>query len=107
MNKTTYKLVVYVPQTHLEQVRLALAGVGAGHIGKYDSCAFVSSGIGVYRPLKGSKPFKGETGQVERTGEAKIEVTVTAEILKNAIAAVKAVHPYEEPVIDVYKLETI
>ena len=100
-----YKLIVYVPQTHLEQVRLALAGAGAGKIGNYDSCAFISSGIGVFRPLKGSKPWHGETNKLERLREAKIEVSIAKKDLKKTISAVKKVHPYEDPVIDVYKLE--
>ena len=99
------KLVVFVPQSHLEAVRTALAGAGAGTIGKYDSCAFMSSGIGTYRPLEGSKPFQGEIGQLERAGEARIEVTVEKSKLDAAVSAVKKVHPYEEPVIDIYKLE--
>ena len=57
MKKSLYKLVIYVPQTHLEQVRIAACGAGAGKIGKYDNCAFMTSGIGAYRPLKGAKPY--------------------------------------------------
>lgn len=106
MTKNKYKLVVYVPQTNLEAVRIALASSGAGHIGKYDHCAFVSHGIGIYRPLKGSKPHKGEIGELERKGEAKIEVTIEKKLLKKAISAVKKIHPYEEPVIEIYELKT-
>lgn len=102
-----YKLVVYVPQDHLEQVRLAICNAGAGKIGKYDQCAFMTSGIGTYRPLKGAKPFKGEEGKIERAGEARLEVTVEEKDLKAVIEAMKKVHPYEEVAYDVYKLEII
>lgn len=100
-----YKLIIYVPQTHLEQVRIAVSNAGAGTISKYDNCAFVSSGIGTFRPLAGSKPFKGEVGKLERIGEAKLEMTVGEDKLKDAISAMKNVHPYEEPVYDVIRLE--
>jgi len=86
---------------------MAIASIGGGKIGKYDSCAFMTSGIGTYRPLKGSKPSHGEIGKLERTGEARLEVAVAADKIKDVIAAIKKVHPYEEPVIDVYKLEKI
>jgi hypothetical protein len=104
LNQKLYKLVVYVPQTHIEQVRIAITNSGGGIIGKYDSCSFMTSGIGTYRPLKGAKPFNGEIGKLERTGEARLEITVAKNKLKKAISAMKKAHPYEEPVYDVYEL---
>jgi hypothetical protein len=100
-----YKLVVLVPQTHLEQLRLAMCNAGAGKIGKYDNCAFMTSGIGSFRPLKGAKPYQGEIGKIERVGEARLETTVSAAKLKKVIAALKKVHPYQEIAYDIYKLE--
>ena len=35
-----YKLVVYVPQTHINEVREAISRAGAGFIGKYSDCTF-------------------------------------------------------------------
>jgi len=107
MKKSLYKLIVYVPQKHLEQVRIAIANAGGGKIGNYDSCAFISSGIGTFRPLEGAKPSQGEIGKLERVGEAKLEVTVADDCIKEVIAAIRKVHPYEEVVIDIYKLESI
>ncbi len=83
-----------------------MANAGAGKIGDYDNCAFIASGIGVFRPLEGAKPAQGEVGKLERVGEARIEVTVAGDLLEKVISAVKQVHPYEEPVIDIYKLES-
>jgi hypothetical protein len=64
----------------------------------------MTSGIGTYRPLKGAKSFNGEIGKLERTGEARLEITVAKNKLKKAISAMKKAHPYEEPVYDVYEL---
>jgi len=105
MPNTKYKLVVYVPQTHIEMVRIAVCNAGAGHLGKYDNCAFMASGIGTFRPLPGAKPFTGEIGKIARVGEARLEVTVPKKSLKKVIAAMKKVHPYEEVAYDLYKLE--
>jgi len=99
-----YKLVVFVPQDHLENVRIAVCGAGAGRIGKYDNCTFMSSGIGTFRPLEGAKPFKGEVGKVERVGEARLETVVDEKDLKNVVEAMKKAHPYEEVAYDLYKL---
>ncbi len=107
MKKRLYKLVVFVPQTHIEQVRLAAANAGAGGIGKYDSCFFMTSGIGTYRPLKGAKPAKGEIGRLERVGEVRLETIVPKNKLKKVMAAIKKVHPYEKVACDIYELAGI
>lgn len=105
------KIVVFVPVSHADKVRAALAEVGAGHIGNYDFCSFSVNGVGRFRPLKGSKPFIGEAvadgeliGKVEEVEEERIETICPAEKLEEVLAAVKKVHPYEEPAVDVYPL---
>lgn len=100
-----YKIVTFVPQTHLEQLRITVCNAGAGKIGKYDTCTFMSSGIGTYRPLKGAKPFQGSMNKVERIGEARLETFADKRCLNKVIKAIKKVHPYEEPVIEVHKME--
>ena len=101
-----YKLVVFVPQSHLENIRRAICLAGAGKIGNYDNCTFMSSGIGTFRPLKGTKPFQGKEGKLERVGEARLETIVPATKIKKVIAAMKKAHPYEEVAYDVFKLAT-
>src|SRR3989339_1124659 len=105
LKQKNYKLVVFVPQTHLEHVRVAICNAGAGKIGNYDNCTFISSGIGSFRPLKGSKPFIGEQNKLKRVGEARLETIVPAAKIKKVITAMKKVHPYEEPAYDTFKLE--
>ncbi len=105
------KIVVYTPASHAEKVRVALANAGCGHIGKYDFCSFSVKGVGRFRPLKGAKPFIGKVpfsetavGKVEKVAEERIETICPKVKLKKTLAALKAVHPYEEPAIDVYPL---
>ena len=102
-----YKLVIFVPQTHLEQVRIAVCNAGAGKIGNYDNCTFLSSGIGTFRPLESAKPAIGKVGELERVGEARLETIVEEKDLKSVITEMKKVHPYEEIAYDVYKLEEL
>jgi len=101
-----YKLAVFVPEDHADELRQALAGVGAGQIGDYDSCSYTISGQGRFRALDGAKPFTGEVGKLHTEPEVKIEVVV-AETNKNKILrAMLNHHPYEEPAYDLYVLET-
>jgi hypothetical protein len=99
-----FKIVVFTPLSHADQVREALAKAGAGHIGNYDACSFSSRGVGRFRPLKGAKPFIGEVGEIETVEEERIEVICPANILEKVLKEVKKAHPYEEPAIDVYPL---
>ncbi|MBI2009762.1 MAG: hypothetical protein HYS86_01150 [Candidatus Chisholmbacteria bacterium] len=98
------KLVVTVPKTHADKVRQALGRAGAGHLGKYSFCSFTLTGTGRFLPQKGAKPAIGKVGQLEKIIEERIEVTCYQGDLDKIIAAVKKVHPYEEPAIDVYPL---
>ena len=98
------KLEIFIPETHLAQLQAALQKVDAGHIGNYDSCMSISRVIGTWRPLDGSDPYIGSTGEVSKEEELKVEVRIAAEQMKETMEAVKAVHPYEEPVIYVIPL---
>lgn len=105
MKEKIYKFIVFVPQTHVEQVRIAICNAGAGKIGKkYDNCTFMSPGVGTFRPLKGANPHVGKVGQIERVGEARIETVVYKKDLKKVIAAMKKAHPYEEPAFEEWEL---
>lgn len=104
MEPSFVKIVVFTPLSHADQVRDALGRAGAGHVGTYDFCSFSSRGIGRFRPLKGADPLIGAEGKFEEVEEERIEVICPVEIFKTVVAAVKKVHPYEEPAIDVIPL---
>ena len=91
------KLEIYVPETHAEAVRHAIAAAGAGKLGNYDSCCWTTSGTGRFRPLADSKPFLGTPGTVEEVPEMKIETLCAAADLRAVIAAMREAHPYETP----------
>lgn len=101
------KLVVFVPESHADQVRQAMGEAGAGKIGNYASCSFSVKGIGRFQPAVGAQPAIGEIGQLESVPEERIEMLCPRNQLENVIAAIKRVHPYEEVAFDVYPLEAI
>ena len=107
MTSTRAKLVVYVPLSHCDQVRRALAQAGAGKLGNYSGCSFSSRGTGRYVPEEGANPFIGSVGTFEAVEEERIEVTCARTDLKAIIAAMRASHPYEEIAFDVYALEEV
>lgn len=57
-----------------------------------------------WRPLAGSQPYLGQENVLSTESELKVEVTCLREKLEETLAAVKEVHPYEEPVINVIPL---
>lgn len=100
-----FKLVFFVPESALEQVKSAIFAAGAGRQGAYDQCAWQTKGEGQFRPLKGSQPYIGELGQLEKVMEYRVETLVEADIMDEVIQALKQTHPYEEPAYEVIRLE--
>lgn len=98
------KLEIFIPESHLEPLQRALQETDAGHIGQYDSCLSYSPVTSCWRPLRGSEPYLGEEGVLSTEPELKVEVTCRTELVHKTVEAVKAVHPYEELVINVIPL---
>lgn len=98
------KLEIFIPASCLSVLQTALQTVDAGHIGNYDSCLSYSEVIGTWRPLDGSHPYSGQTDVISKEKELKIEVRIKVADLDKTIAAIKKVHPYETPVINIIPL---
>lgn len=101
------KLVVFAPLESADRVRDALTAAGAGGIGNYDSCSFTAEGQGRFRPLDGATPAVGLLGEVEVVAEARIESVLPRSRRREALEAVRAAHPYEEPAYDVIELAEV
>ncbi|MBB6454299.1 dinuclear metal center YbgI/SA1388 family protein [Salirhabdus euzebyi] len=100
-----FKLVVFVPETHQEEVRTALGDSGAGHIGDYSHCTFQTSGQGTFKPLEGSNPYIGKTNELERVNEVRMETIVPKSKLSLVLSEMENAHPYEEVAYDLYPVE--
>ncbi len=98
------KLVVFVPDSHAEQLVDALAAAGAGAIGAYERCAWTTTGIGTFRPLSGASPTIGSVGAIEAVPEVRVEMVLPRWRRIDVVQALLATHPYEEPAYDVYEL---
>ena len=99
------KLVTYVPETHLDTVRNAIFSAGAGTIGNYDNCGFVSHGTGSFRGGEGTRPFVGEKGKLHFQTEMRFETVLLSHLKNKVIKALIDNHPYEEVAYDIYLME--
>ena len=104
MNFQYCKVEIFIPGDYFKQLQQALIEVDAGHIGKYDACLSYSPVIGTWRPLDGTNPYKGEKNIISEEKELKVEVTCKMDKIEETIKAIKKIHPYEEPVINVIPL---
>lgn len=100
-----YKVVVFVPVEAADAVRKAIGETGGGKVGAYSHASFSSRGIGRFKPLESAKPAIGEIGKLEEVEEERIEFMCKAHCLDEVIVAIRNAHPYEEPVIEAWKVE--
>ena len=99
-----FKLITFVPSDAVEKLAAAVFEAGAGHIGKnsrYTCCSFHTPGHGTLRGDETTHPAVGEKGRLEVVPEIRWETVVHQTVLSQAIAALRAAHPYEEPAFDV------
>ena len=105
LSQNLFKLVVFVPTSHLNKVAEAIHQAGAGSLGEYSNCSFRSSGVGTFKGSNLSNPSIGKKGVIESVEEIKFEVIVDKSILNNVISSMKTAHPYEEVAYDIYALQ--
>ena len=103
LEDSVLKLVTFVPLSHEEVVRVAMAEARAGRIGNYDSCSFGVQGVGRFRAGEGADPAVGDAdGRVQSVDEVRLEVEVPRWMVAQVVAAMKNAHPYEEVAYDLY-----
>ena len=107
LKQSLAKIVVFVPEGHVEHAIHAMTQAGAGVIGKYSNCSFGSKGSGSFCGSEASNPFLGKRGNFEFVEETRLEMIVPRASVSGAVAALKAVHPYEEPAYDIYFIENL
>jgi dinuclear metal center YbgI/SA1388 family protein len=90
---------VYVPADAEGAVRAAAEAAGAGRIGRYAECSFSSPGVGRHLALQGAQPRTGHVGGPAEAPETRLELVCASGAGARVAAAVRSVHPYDEPVI--------
>lgn len=99
------KLVTFVPEKDAERVSQALFEAGAGRIGAYTRCSFLTKGTGTFFGEEGrTNPAVGESGRLERAEELRVETVVPLAKVEAVVRALRKSHPYEEPAFDLNQL---
>ncbi|MBC7722404.1 MAG: Nif3-like dinuclear metal center hexameric protein [Pedobacter sp.] len=98
------KLFTYVPLANVKEVREAIFKAGGGHIGNYSECSFSMEGTGTFKGESGTNPFVGEVGKRHEEREIKLEIVFPTYLKNRIVAALQAVHPYEEVAYDIVNL---
>lgn len=102
-----YKLEFYVPLDQTKSVLEAIFRVGAGRIGQYEHCCFITKGQGQFKAMEGAHPSIGEVGKLEVVEENKVELVLHDELANNVREALIDAHPYETPAYQFFKIDDI
>ncbi|MBT8484223.1 MAG: Nif3-like dinuclear metal center hexameric protein [Phycisphaerales bacterium] len=100
-----HKVVTFCPADAVDELRKALAAVGAGQIGAYQLCSFEMEGTGTFLGGVGSNPTIGRRGVLERVPETRLEMVCPGPALGLVVLTLREFHPYEEPPIEIHRLE--
>lgn len=98
------QIVVTVPALHLNDVLEAMAAAGAGVVGDYTHCSYRSIGTGRFKPGANANPAIGENERITEVEEYRIETICERKSVYAVCKAIRAAHPYEEPLIYLFPL---
>lgn len=98
------KLSTFVPKENANNLRDSLFKVGAGTIGNYTNCSFISDGIGSFKGGENSNPVIGTKGSFTEVAETQLNFTYEAHNEAKILACLFKEHPYEEVA---YELQTL
>ena len=102
-----FKLVTFVPASHVESLINALSSAGAGSIGEYSRCAFVNEGLGTFEAGEDARPYIGEPGTRATVTEMRVEMHVAPNRVRTVTRALLSSHPYDAPSYDFVALNPV
>ncbi len=103
--KNFKKLVIYIPDTHIEKIRDKLLTLELFKTDKYSKMSFMTEGEGTFLPFTHAMPFIGEPGKIEKTKEFRLEVLIDEKNINSILNEIRNIHPYEEMAYDIYPVE--
>ena len=98
------KLEIYLPEEFIEPLRDALVDIGLCRVGNYSHVISYQDTKGSWKPLENSNPYHGTRGEICTGSESKMEVRCPVETVPEALAIIRKIHPYEEPLINIVPL---
>ena len=101
-----FKIAVYIPDEFLNELTVKINDSMEPIYPGYDMTFSMTEVTSMWRPLEGSDPFIGDTGEISVEKETKVEFSVKGKDLRNVIDTIVSVHPYEEPAIDIIPMHS-
>lgn len=98
------KIVVFIPEEKVSELRDAVCDAGAGKIGKYSYCTSSIKASGTYIPNDKAEPYIGTQNTLEFVEEIRLEFICDVKKVKQVVKIIRQIHPYEEPEIDIIPL---
>ncbi len=98
-----YRVSVWVPAAHVQQVLDGILSVDDLRMGDYDRVAWIAAtGQEQFRPLAGATPAQGSIGELERGDSVCLQVCIPrdAERLRRLVnQGIRPHHPWQVPAI--------
>lgn len=104
--ESSFKIVVFTPESDLAKVSDAMFAAGAGIIGQYSQCSFRLAGMGTFFGSDATNPTVGQKGRREEAPEWRLEVVCPQGRVEEVVGSMRKAHSYEEPAFDVYPLRS-
>ncbi|MCP3680121.1 MAG: NGG1p interacting factor NIF3 [Gammaproteobacteria bacterium] len=99
-----YKLIWYVPETHLEYTKSSAFDAGAGEWSGYKKVCWQVKGLGQFLPLANSNPHIGKKGELSEIAEWRVEIICPENKIDRVIKSLLKSHPYEKPAIEYWPI---
>ena len=100
-----YKLIFFVPESHLDKTKKSLFEIGCGVQGNYENCAWEVKGKGQFLPREDSKPYIGSENVLTFVDEYRVEMLCPKNLKDSAATARIECHPSETPACDCIAIE--
>lgn len=98
-----YKVEVFVPESHLQQIISYIRENKLSTIGNYSCCFSYVKQFSSWESNQDSHPFIGEPGKTSHQEEIKVEFYIQKKQIKKVVDNLTNIHPYENPCINVIK----
>ena len=103
--KTIRKLTTYAPENEAPVLLEKLYDAGAGKIGNYKECSFISTGKGTFKGNEDSNPNVGIKGEKTEVDEVQINLIFEFHSQQKILNTLFETHSYEEVAYEVFSLE--
>ncbi len=102
---TLKQLTTYVPKENATALLEELYKAGAGALGNYDQCSFITDGIGSFRGNENTQPYLGKPMIREEVEEVQLNLVFQKHLEGKIMQTLFENHPYEVVAYEVYSID--